>query len=115
MAQARLGEEALEGPSQRSVAPAANVDRHSAHAPATLAARLRLILDHWQVLDRRQREEVASYVARTWQLSAGREWFADAIRTPIDELFVRYYVRKNEPGAQEDLSRLLQNGGARSQ
>jgi len=98
---------ALEGPSQRSLAPLLmSIDT----APMLLPlwpARLRLILDHWQVLTVSQREKVAGYVARTWQLSAGHAWFADAIRTPIDELFVRYYVR-NEAGAQEALSRLLE-------
>lgn len=98
---------ALEGPSQRSVAPLLmSIDT----APMLLPlwrARLRLILDHWQVLTASQREKVARYVVRTWQLSSSREWFADAIRTPIDELFVRYYMR-DETGAQEELSRLLQ-------
>ena len=97
---------ALDGPSQRSVAPLLmSVDT----APMLLPLwqpRLRLILDHWQVLTVAQREQVGVYVARTWQLSASHGWFADAVRTPIDELFVRYYVR-NEAGAQEDLSRLL--------
>ncbi|WP_428686551.1 hypothetical protein [Reyranella sp.] len=97
---------ALEGPSQRSVAPLLmSIDT----APMLLPlwpARLRLILDHWQVLTSSQREKVALYIVRTWQLSASHEWFVDAIRTPIDELFVRYYVR-SEAGAQEELSRLL--------
>ena len=105
---------ALEGPSQRSLAPLMmSIDT----APMLLPlwpARLRLILDHWQVLTVTQREKVALYVARTWQLSPGREWFADAIRTPIDELFVRYYVR-NEPGALEELSRLLEERGGKTQ
>jgi hypothetical protein len=97
---------ALEGPSQRSVAPLLmSIDT----APMLLPlwpARLRLILDNWQVLTQEQRETVSLYVARTWQLSSGRDWFADAIRTPGDELFVRYFVR-NVPGAQEELTRLL--------
>lgn len=63
-------------------------------------------MDNWQVLTVAQREKIALYVARTWQLSSRRDWFAHAIRSPIDELFIRYFVR-NEPGAQEELSRLL--------
>lgn len=105
---------ALEGPSQRSVAPLLmSIDT----APMLLPlwpARLRLILDQWQVLTIAQRETVAQYVARTWQLSESREWFADAIHTPIDELFVRYYVR-NEPGALEELSRLLEERRGKTQ
>lgn len=98
---------AREGPSQRSAAPLLmSIDT----APMLLPlwpARLRLILDHWQVLTISQREKVALYVARTWQLSASHDWFADAIRTPIDELFVRYYAR-GQAGAQEEISRLLE-------
>lgn len=97
---------ALEGPSQRSVAPLLmSIDT----APMLLPlwpVRLRLILDNWQALTRDQRERVGLYVARTWQLSSGHGWFADAIRTPGDELFVRYFVR-DEPGAQDELTRLL--------
>jgi hypothetical protein len=42
----------------------------------------------------------------TWRRNPERRWVADTIRTPTDELFVRYFVR-NEPGAQEELTRLL--------
>ncbi|TAJ85285.1 MAG: hypothetical protein EPO10_02955 [Reyranella sp.] len=97
---------ALGGPSQASVAPLLmSIDT----APMLLPlwpVRLRLVLDNWQALTTAQRETVALYVARTWQLSPNHEWFADAIRTPVDELFVRYFVR-NEAGAQEELTRLL--------
>ena len=97
---------ALEGPSQRSVAPLLmSIDT----APMLLPlwpARLTLILDNWQALTTAQRERVAVYVARTWQLSSSHDWFADAIRTPVDELFIRYFVR-NEAGAQDELTRLL--------
>jgi hypothetical protein len=97
---------ALDGPSQAAVAPLLmSIDT----APMLLPlwpARLRLILDNWQALTTAQRETVALYVARTWQLSPDHEWFADAIHTPVDELFVRYFVR-NEAGAQEELTRLL--------
>lgn len=97
---------ALGGPSQSSVAPLLmSIDT----APMLLPlwpARLRLILDNWQALTTAQREHVAVYVARTWQLSSSHDWFADAIRTPVDELFIRYFVR-NEPGAQDELTRLL--------
>jgi hypothetical protein len=97
---------ALGGPSQSSIAPLLmSIDT----APMLLPlwpARLRLILDNWQALTTAQRETVSLYVARTWQLSSSRDWFADAIRSPVDELFIRYFVR-NEPGAQDELTRLL--------
>jgi hypothetical protein len=97
---------ALEGPSQRSVAPLLmSIDT----APMLLPLwppRLRLILDNWQALTKEQREKLALYVARTWQLSPRRDWFADAIRNAGDELFVRYFLR-SEPGAQDELTLLL--------
>lgn len=103
LAVVRLG---LEGPSQRSVAPLLmSIDTSPMMLPIW-KTRLHLILDNWQVFTQQQREHVGLYVARTWQLSPDRRWFADAIRTPLDELFVRYFVR-DEPGAQDELTRLL--------
>ena len=69
-------------------------------------SRLRLILDNWQFFTPQQRERLSAYVALTWRRSENRMWFAQTIRTPIDELFVRYFVR-DEPQAQEELSRWL--------
>lgn len=103
LAVVRLG---LEGPSQRSVAPLLmSIDTSPMMLPIW-KTRLHLILDNWQVFTQQQREHVGLYVARTWQLSPDRRWFAEAIRTPLDELFVRYFVR-DEPGAQDELTRLL--------
>jgi hypothetical protein len=69
-------------------------------------ARLQLILDNWQYFTPQQRDRVAAYVAATWRASPDPRWFATAIRSPIDELFVRYFVR-GEPNAQEELTRWL--------
>jgi hypothetical protein len=69
-------------------------------------SRLHLILDNWQFFTPQQRERLSAYVAMTWRRSANREWFARVIRSPIDELFVRYFVR-DEPQAQEELTRWL--------
>ena len=68
--------------------------------------RLHLILDNWQFFSPRERERVSAYVAMNWRMSANRMWLAQAIRSPIDELFVRYFVR-DEPQAQEELTRWL--------
>lgn len=104
---------ALEGPSQSSVAPLLmSIDTAPNFLPLW-PPRLRLILDNWQALTAAQRGEVAAYVARTWQLSPDRKWFADAIRNPIDELLVRFLVG-NEAGTQEELTRLLTERRKRS-
>lgn len=103
LATVRLG---LEGPSQRSVAPLLMSIDTSPMLQPLWSARLQLILDNGQVLTPQQRDLVGAYVVRTWQLSPDRRWFVDAIRTPIDELFIRYFMR-DEPGAQDQLTRLL--------
>jgi hypothetical protein len=45
-------------------------------------------------------------VVMNWRTSSDKSWFARAIRSPIDELFVRYFVR-DEPNAQEELTKWL--------
>lgn len=97
---------ALEGPSQRTVAPLLmSIDTAPMMSPIW-PTRLQLILDNWQVLTPEQREKIGTYVARTWRLTGDRYWFAKMIRGPIDELFIRYFLR-DEMGAQDELTRLL--------
>jgi hypothetical protein len=69
-------------------------------------SRLQLILDNWQYFTPKERERVAANVAMNWRLSRDRRWVAETIRSPIDELFVRYFVR-DEPNAQEELTQWL--------
>lgn len=69
-------------------------------------ARLRLILDNWAIFTQPQRERLVAYTIMTWRLSSDRRWFANVLRTPIDELFVRYFLR-NEPGAQAELEKWI--------
>lgn len=103
LAAVRLG---LEGPSPRSVAPILmSIDTAPMMQPLW-PTRLQLILDNGRVLTPEQRDLVGAYIVRTWQLSTDRRWFVDAIRTPIDELFIRYFMR-DEPGAQDQLTQLL--------
>lgn len=97
---------ALNGPSQATVAPLLMSIDTSAMMEPLWPVRLQLILVNWQVLTPEQRETVSMYVARTWQLSKDRRWFAQVINGPIDELFVRYFLR-DEAGAQDELTRLL--------
>lgn len=69
-------------------------------------SRLQLILDNWQYFTPKERERIAAYVVMNWRMSRDRRWIALAIRSPIDELFVRYFVR-DEPNAQEELTQWL--------
>jgi hypothetical protein len=69
-------------------------------------SRLQLILDNWQYFRPKERERIAAYVVMNWRMSRDRRWIALAIRSPIDELFVRYFVR-DEPNAQEELTQWL--------
>ena len=65
-------------------------------------ARLQLILDNWVGFTPQERERIGAYVVMTWRLSSERRWFAGVIRTPVDELLIRYFLR-DEPKAQEEL------------
>ena len=69
-------------------------------------SRLQLILDNWQFFTLQERERIAAYVAMNWRQSRDKRWIAETIRSPIDELFVRYFVR-DEPNAQEELTQWL--------
>ena len=69
-------------------------------------SRLQLILDNWQFFTPKERERIAAYVLMTWRQSRDKRWVAQTIRSPIDELFVRYFVR-DEPNAQEELTQWL--------
>lgn len=97
---------ALDGPSQATVAPLLMSIDTSAMMEPLWPIRLRLILENWQVLTPQQRDTVGTYVARTWQLSKDRRWFAQIVNGPIDELFIRYFLR-DEAGAQDELTRML--------
>lgn len=68
--------------------------------------RLQLILDNWRYLTPEDRQRVSAHVAETWRLSSDRRWFAEAIRTPIDELFLRNALG-NDPNAWDELQKLI--------
>jgi hypothetical protein len=98
--------QALDGTSARVVA-ALMMSIDVAPMMETLwPSRLQLILDNWQYFTPKERERIAAYVAMNWRMSADRRWVAETIRSPIDELFVRYFVR-DEPNAQEELTKWL--------
>jgi len=98
--------QALEGTSARVVA-ALMMSLDTAPVMSSLwPSRLRLFLDNWQYLTPKERDRVAANVEMSWRVSADRRWFAEAIRSPIDELFVRYFIR-DVPDAQDQLTRML--------
>ncbi len=67
-------------------------------------ARMRLILDNWVAFTPQERVRIESYVVMTWRLSLEKRWFGAAVRSPVDELFLRYFLRE-EPKGQEELAR----------
>ena len=98
--------QALNGPSTAVVPPLLmSIDTAPMMSPVW-PARLQLILDNWASFTPEQRERVGAYVVQTWRRSPDRRWFALAVRSPIDELFVRYFLR-DEPDAQEEITRRL--------
>lgn len=71
-------------------------------------SRLRLILDNWVAFTPEERVRMEAYVVMTWRLSLEKRYFGAAVRSPVDELFLRYFLR-NEPNGQEELAREIQN------
>ncbi len=98
--------QALDGTSARVVAALMMSIDVAPMMSSLWPSRLQLILDNWQYFTPKERERIAAYVAMNWQLSSDRRWVAETIRSPSDELFVRYFVR-DEPNAQEELTQWL--------
>ncbi|MCA0304546.1 MAG: hypothetical protein LCH95_19230 [Proteobacteria bacterium] len=98
--------QALGGPSRAVVAPLMMSLDVAPMLESLWPSRLQLFLDNWQHFTPQERDRVAAEVAMNWRKSGLRLYFAEAIRSPIDELFVRYFIR-NEPGAQEELTKWL--------
>jgi len=98
--------QALDGPSRGVVAPLLMSIETAPMLSIAWAPRLRVILDNWGYLNDEQRTEVRRYVVKTWRHSVDRRWFGQMVRDPTDELILRFFLR-NEPGAQEELSRWI--------
>lgn len=105
-AQLAAARQAIGGPSAKAVAALMMSIDTAPMMEALWPSRLRLILDNWQFFTPKQREQVGSYVVKTWRHSADRLWFARVIRSPLDELFVRYFLR-DVPDAQQELTKWL--------
>lgn len=105
-AQLAAARQAIDGPSANAVAALMMSIDTAPMMEAIWPSRLRLILDNWQFFTPQERERIDAYVAANWRASSDRRWFAEVIRSPLDELFVRYFLR-NEPGSQEYLTEWL--------
>lgn len=68
--------------------------------------RLQLIFDNWRYFTAEELERIRAHVAETWRLSSDRRWFAEAIRSPIDELFLRHALA-DDPNAWDELEKLI--------
>lgn len=98
--------QALDGTSANVVAPLMMSIDVAPMMETLWPARLQLILDNWQYFTPKERERISAYVVMTWRMSQDKRWVAETIRSPLDELFVRYFVR-DEPNAQEELTKWL--------
>jgi len=98
--------EVLDGPSRDVLPPLFMSIETAPRIPQLWRARLRVILDVWPYLDDQQRSRLGDYFLMTWRLRMNRQDLAAEIYTPADELIVRYFLR-NEPNAQEELTKWL--------
>ncbi|MBS0520556.1 MAG: hypothetical protein JSR90_17805 [Proteobacteria bacterium] len=96
----------LDGAS-RSVLPSLflSID-YAALIPQTWFPRLRVILDCWPYYNDAQKEKLTAYMRQSWHGATDRRFFAASIYSPADELIIRYFLR-DEPGAQEELTKLI--------
>jgi hypothetical protein len=96
----------LDGASREVLPPLLLSIEDAALIPETWAPRLRVILDCWPYMSDAQKEGITAYMRQTWRVATDRRLFARAIQSPVDELIVRYFLR-DEPGAQEELVKLI--------
>ena len=96
----------LDGPS-REVVAALLMSIHTAPMLSWIwPTRLRVIIDNWGYLTEEQRVLVRDNVIKSWRHTGDRRIFGWAIREPVDEMIVRFFLR-NEPGAQEELTKWI--------
>jgi hypothetical protein len=74
--------------------------------PPTWVPRLRVILHAWPYFSDAQKDKIAAYMRLVWRVSVDRRFFADLIRSPVDELIIRFFLR-DDPAAQKELTRLI--------
>ena len=96
----------LDGASREMLPPLLLSIDYAGLIPGTWSPRLRIILDGWPYLGDAQKDRITAYMRQTWRVAGDRRFFAWAIRSPADELIIRYFLR-DEPGAQEELTGLI--------
>lgn len=105
-AQLAAARQAIDGPSAKAV-EALMMSIDTAPTMEVLwPSRLRLILNNQQFFTPQERERVGAYVVTNWRASSDRRWVGEAIHSPLDELFIRYFLR-DEPEAQKELTQWL--------
>lgn len=105
-AQLAAARQATDGPSAMTVAALMMSIDTAPMMEVLWPSRLRLILDNWQFFTPEERQRIGAHVLANWRASSDRRWIAEVIRSPLDELFVRYFLR-DEPGAQQELTQWL--------
>jgi hypothetical protein len=105
-AQLAAARQAIDGPSAKTVAALMMSIDTAPMMEDLWPSRLRLILDNQQFFTPQARERIGAHVVTTWRASSEGRWVAEVIHSPLDELFVRYFLR-DELGAQEELTRWL--------
>lgn len=101
-----------DGASREMLPPLLLSIEYAALIPQTWAPRLRVILDGWPYLDKPQKARISEYMRQSWRAAEDRRFFARAIRSPADELIIRYFLR-NEPDAQKELTDLIRHEARR--
>jgi hypothetical protein len=105
-AQLAAARQAIDGPSAKAVAALMMSIDTAPMMEALWPSRLRLILDNQQFFTPQERDRIGAYVVTNWRASSDKRWVAEVIRSPLDELFVRYFLR-DEPDAQQELTQWL--------
>jgi hypothetical protein len=105
-AQLAAARQAIDGPSAKAVAALMMSIDTAPMMEALWPSRLRLILDNQQFFTPQERERIGAYVVTNWRAISDKRWVAEVIRSPLDELFVRYFLR-DEPDAQQELTQWL--------
>ncbi len=105
-AQLAAARQAIDGPSAKAVAALMMSIDTAPMMEVLWPSRSRLILDNQQFFTPEERARIGAYVVTNWRASSDKRWVAEVIRSPLDELFVRYFLR-DESGRPTELTQWL--------